>query len=96
MRMRVWIGLFTLAAATLACTAAQAQDAAVINKAVSQCLKVVHSSTDDEYAKYFDAFYNQASGLVENNVIYVSGRPALFQFNKCMAQHGVPLGAKTP
>jgi hypothetical protein len=68
-----------------------AQDTAAINKAVSECLKVVHSLVDDSYAKYFDAFYNPATGLVENNVMYATGRPALFQFNKCMVQHGVPL-----
>jgi hypothetical protein len=67
-----------------------AQDTATINKTVTECLKVVHSLADD-YAKYFDAFYNPATGKVENNVIYATGRSALFQFNKCMAQHGVPL-----
>jgi hypothetical protein len=73
-----------------------AQDTAVINKAVSECIKFVHAFSDDSFFKRFDAYYNVATGRVENNVMYVGERAALFQFNKCMAQHGFPLGTKKP
>ena len=67
-----------------------APDTAAINRTVEECLKVVRSLTNNSY---FDAFYNPATHKVENNVRerYGSGQTALYQFNKCMAQHGVGL-----
>jgi hypothetical protein len=68
---------------------AQADDTAAINKTVSSCLDHVHSLGD--WNKRFDAYYNAATRSVENNAAYQADREALFQFNKCMAQHGYPL-----
>jgi hypothetical protein len=63
-------------------------DEALVNKALSECLKVVHS------AKQFDAYYNSVDGTVENNAMFgLLDRPVIFQFHKCMAQHGFPLGS---
>jgi hypothetical protein len=67
-------------------------DTATINKTVSECINFVHALGDS--FKKFDAYYNPATGRVENNVMYVADQPAIFQFNKCMAQHGLPLGPK--
>ena len=65
----------------------QAMAADSIQQAAKTCIKVVH---DSGYA-LFDAFYNPATKVVENNVAYVYQKPALFPFNKCMAQQGFPL-----
>lgn len=87
-------------------SASHAHEAAAINKAASECLNFVHSFPAEEpYAsafKRFDAYYNSATGAVENNASSfpisdfrgVANQAALFQFNKCMAQHGIPLEYK--
>ena len=42
----------------------------------------------------FDAFYNSATKLVENNATW--DQAAVFAFNKCMAQQGPPLAHRYP
>jgi hypothetical protein len=84
---------------SIACTSSQAEedDLASINKTIAACIKVVHvMDKDNPFAKDFDAYYNSATGTVEYNVMFANAfaRPVLFQFEKCMAQHGLPLGAK--
>ena len=70
-------------------------ETAIIKKAISDCLKVVHSypaePMNESFFKRFDAFYNTASGRVEDSGVYVGDQAPRFQFHKCMAQHGVPL-----
>jgi hypothetical protein len=71
-------------------------DEALVNKALSECLKVVHSMNPKDYptAKQFDAYYNSVDGTVENNAMFgLLDRPVIFQFHKCMAQRGFPLGS---
>jgi hypothetical protein len=65
-------------------------DTAVVKKAISECLSFVHS-LGVPFSKKFDAYYSVATRKVENNVAFVEERPALFQFQKCMAEHGLPL-----
>jgi hypothetical protein len=73
----------------------RAEDVVAINKAVSKCLNVVHSFSNDPdngvFFKKFDAYFNPVTGAVENNADYMEDQAALFQFNKCMAQNGPPL-----
>jgi hypothetical protein len=42
-------------------------------------------------SKGFEAHYNPATGLVENNATYAEDRAPEFQFNKCMIKYAVPL-----
>jgi hypothetical protein len=73
-----------------------------VTKAVKQCVATVHTAAKclgletcpqgSEFFKNFDAFYNSASGRVENNVSLQGERKALFLFNKCMSEKGHPLG----
>jgi hypothetical protein len=80
--------------------------AAEIRKTVKLCVATVHkaggcwtesgngnscSYSEHEFYINFDAFYNPASGTVENNVTLQGERKALFIFKKCMAENGVPL-----
>jgi hypothetical protein len=44
-----------------------------------------------EFYKHFDAFYNPATGRVENNGYLNGDVPPQYQFNKCMASQGLPL-----
>lgn len=78
----------------------KAQDHGAIRKLVSNCVKFVREFKDDDptysnFYRRFDAFYNQALGIIENNAYAVGDQRARFQFNKCMAHNGVPLGQKT-
>lgn len=77
---------------------AAAQNADAINKAVKHCVEFVQKSPGTDMEKYsfskFDAYYNPATGLVENNVVYVDDQLSLFKFNKCMVSEGFPLGTK--
>ena len=72
------------------------QDAA-IKQAIAQCVQFVRgeASTKGELdAKFyagFDAFYNEATGRVQNNVVLNGGMAPLFEFNKCMSSRGIPL-----
>lgn len=67
-----------------------------LNKAISQCVQVVRSIPGPKDAfggqvfANFDAFYNPASGRVQNNNQYVD-QSAVYAFTKCMAAQGVPL-----
>jgi hypothetical protein len=70
-----------------------AADTATINKTVSQCIEFVHSLAVPSVIG-FDAYYNSSTGAVENNWTNAYNREPVFQFNKCMAQHGLPLGPK--
>jgi hypothetical protein len=71
------------------------QSQAIIEKAVKHCVDVVHQFPADQmeaqFFKRFDAFYNPASGRVENNGYLNGDLPPVYQFNKCMASQGVPL-----
>jgi hypothetical protein len=51
-------------------------------------------STNRFFFTRFDAFYNPATQQVENNATLVGDKDPLFEFNKCMAATGVPLGEK--
>lgn len=88
---------FSAATCLICATASSAQDKAVIDKAVTDCVRFVQSFAAepgfDFFYKRFDAYYNAATGLVQNNATVVGDQAALFQFNKCMAQRGLPLGA---
>ena len=69
---------------------------AAISKAVSHCLSVVHNTRPAEswmqqFYTNFDAFYNPAFGVVQNNAQSNGDMKALFVFNKCMAEQGYPL-----
>jgi hypothetical protein len=81
----VWCGPATAFAQT-------SQNNAAIVQAVKYCVDYVHSASPGNYFyKGFDAFYNPATGNVENNVVYAGGQEALFVFDKCMAGQGFPL-----
>jgi hypothetical protein len=74
-----------------------------IPKVVNHCVDVVHKARPsltviDTYGpaiasfyQNFAAFYNPASGLIQNNAGTVGSQPALFAFQKCMAENGLPL-----
>lgn len=84
-----------------AVTAVNAQDISKMNGAVAYCVDTVHHFPADpseiQFFKKFDAYYNTATGKIENNGLFVGDQAALYQFNKCMASQGVPLtyGANT-
>ena len=65
-------------------------DMATINKAISKCLDFVRSKADPVFSKGFDAYYNPATGRVENNAALIGDKESLSRFNKCMAEQGVP------
>ncbi|MEB0058802.1 hypothetical protein [Variovorax sp. LG9.2] len=75
------------------------EQAAMLTASITQCVQQVRSIGDTlpkepfdnavVYAK-FDAFYNVASGRVQNNNQYVD-QSAIYAFNKCMSTHGWPL-----
>jgi len=45
----------------------------------------------------FEAFYNPGTGEVEHNAtLWGNDQPALFAFQKCMAQQGYPLARRYP
>jgi hypothetical protein len=82
-----------------AVTAANAQDGSKIESAVTYCVDAVHrfpaDPTDVQFFRKFDAYYNAATGKIENNGMLVGDQAALYQFNKCMASQGIPLGSAT-
>ena len=76
------------------------QSQAIIEKVVKHCVDVVHQfpahnqmdiGTNENFFKHFDAFYNRATGRVENNGYLNGDIPPQYQFNKCMASQGLPL-----
>jgi hypothetical protein len=74
--------------APFVCVAALARTAekSVIDAVVKHCVDEVRATGD----KHFDAFYNVANGLVQNNA-NVYEQDELFRFDKCMAMQGYPL-----
>jgi hypothetical protein len=70
----------------------------MLQKVIAQCVQVVRNSAPKESTLGssrevyvgFDAFYNPASGRVQNNNQYVD-QSAVYAFSKCMASHGWPL-----
>lgn len=73
-----------------------AQDTAAIERAVKICVDQVHRFVPPEeylrqFFQQFDAYYNAASGTVQNNGYRNGDMPAQYQFNKCMATQGFPL-----
>jgi hypothetical protein len=94
------IAVFAISAATACCGpvtafAQSSQNNAAIVNVVKSCVGVVHNDSSAGYLavfyQNFDAFYNPATGVIENNVVNVGGQEALFAFNKCMAGQGFPL-----
>jgi hypothetical protein len=86
---RASVALVLFAIAMPAC--AQNKEAA-ISAAVTKCVAVARKYPDLlGMSKGFDAFYNAATGLVENNAFLQGQQPALFEFRKCMAASGFPL-----
>lgn len=76
------------------------EQVASLSPIIADCVKLVRASGQqggtmaEMEAKFwtgFDAYYNPASGRVENNVMYNGQRPALYAFNKCMSAKGVPV-----
>ena len=67
-----------------------------IKKVVKQCVEAVRAGATQGSEFYnFDAFYNSATGRVENNVTMQGERKGLFLFNKCMSEKGYPLGSNS-
>jgi hypothetical protein len=74
---------------------------AQVASAVKHCVEFVHQfpthdqmdvTTNAGFFKKFDAFYNLATGTVQNNATDVVGdTEPLYEFNKCMAEEGLPL-----
>jgi glucan-binding YG repeat protein len=63
----------------------------MLKKTISQCVQFVKSSApNNEVYSKFDAFYNPASGRVQNNNQYVD-QSSIYAFNKCMTEQGFPL-----
>jgi hypothetical protein len=97
LRIGVTIGV------VLASGTALAQSGQVdVGKVVRDCVEVVHQTKlgpDESYMasfyRNFDAFYNPATGTVQNNATSVGDQKALFVFQKCMAERGVPLQPAT-
>ena len=64
---------------------------------IAQCVSEVRASApsdDNVMARFyagFDAYFNAATGKVQNNVIYAGGMPAAFAFGRCMSAKGIPL-----
>jgi hypothetical protein len=59
---------------------------------IPECVKAVHKAEpDNDFYQQFDAYYNAATGRVENNVMLNGSRPALYAFQKCMTYKGWPL-----
>ena len=73
------------------------ESVSLLRKTISDCVTQVRNSAEakaETYAKFFsefDAFYNPANDQVQNNSIYVGGKPAVFMFNKCMVSQGFSL-----
>ena len=65
-------------------------ETAAIKKTVLGCVQVVHRNPDI-LSQGFHAYYNAATGTIENNMIYQADREPLLRFQTCMAEHGVPL-----
>ena len=71
-------------------TKTQQTPAETATKAISKCLDFVRTKADPVFSKGFDAYYNPATGRVENNAALIGDKESLSRFNKCMAEQGVP------
>ena len=65
-------------------------ETAAIKKTVLGCVQVVHRNID-ALSQGFHAYYNAATGTIENNTLYQADTGPLFRFRTCMAEHGAPL-----
>jgi hypothetical protein len=78
--------------------APQSDPPRTVDEAVKACVDAVHATKVGEmersFFREFDAYYNPATQLVENNAYRGGDRPPLYAFNKCMVQKGFPLGRK--
>lgn len=72
-----------------------AEQISATKRVVAQCVASVRAAAPPDYDarfwKEFDAFFNQATGRVRDNVVYNGSLPAQHAFHKCMAEKGVPL-----
>lgn len=95
------LAVITLAL-TLGCAShlhAQTDNLAMAKAAVQKCVEFVHQFSPAEpwmtpYFRQFDAYYDAATGTVNNNGWRNGDIQPLYEFNKCMATKGFPLGSK--
>jgi hypothetical protein len=85
--MRALFAITIVAAASIS-GAWSAMTAADIQTAVRNCVNTLHT---EQRFNWFDAYYNQASGMIETNILYGYQVEAAFPFKKCMASQGFPL-----
>jgi hypothetical protein len=91
------IFLFWSVGLTSALAQAQAtpDQTATIERVVKQCIAAVRAAPSEkgleEYYRGFDAYYNSATTKVLNNATRVGDQRALFVFQKCMSEKGIPL-----
>ena len=76
--------------------ALSAEQIVMLKNVILQCVQIVKKSAPkDDYNQnfysQFDAFYNPATGRVQNNNLYNGGIPVVYAFNKCMTSLGFPL-----
>jgi len=97
MRKRLALALTIIASPALAQPQTNPTDPnAALKSAVRACVRHVRNMPNpnpvygDSY-KHFDAFYNPASGRVENNAFLNVDQQALYVFRECMAEHNYPL-----
>jgi hypothetical protein len=88
---------FIAAAALLMVAAPARADDDTIEKVVQHCVDVVHNFHADDamsqkFYTHFDAYYNRSTKRVIDNVVVNGDLPPRFQFGKCMASAGLPLG----
>jgi hypothetical protein len=87
MFQRLGVCVLAALASSLPCSAI-AIDEQAINYSVKLCVAQVHLQ-NDEPSQRFDAFYNPATGRVENNAVYDADQEPLYRFEKCMDLHGL-------
>jgi hypothetical protein len=99
------IRIAALAGAGLAGAAIVIPDAAAatggVEAAVDYCVEQARQPQPGELQRNlhngFDAFYNPGTGEVEHNAtLWGNDQPAVFAFQKCMAQQGHPLAHLYP
>jgi hypothetical protein len=98
--LRLSLGLIVILAATSATAKPPrpkplSADAPVLTKAaVKTCVDEVRDAGHDN----FDAYYNEATRNVENNLprnfVTLDDEATSFAFRKCMADAGFPLGSR--
>ncbi len=80
---------------TLKAQATTPDPAAVVKACIMTVHNSPHSPAYPDYAnKSFDAYYNRQSGEVFNNARLNVNQEAIYIFDKCMSEHGVPLATK--